>query len=1270
MADLILSRDEIFIQKIGSLPSVGTLKGEANIPVFQDGVTGKSTISKVKEGMVTEEDFNSLLNSSISGSLLPESHLITAWFTDGSNVGTLSTSEDIPNSQSGYSISLTHNGTSANANTNLIYSAIPAGIIKDDQDYTFSVWAKGNVPNLIITCLLKSINPTQETVGSQSQLLTTEWKRYSFTFTPTKDYNDCRYEIRVGDNGVIGTFFLFNPRLDRGDIPNQITVDYDKSKGRLENKQIDAADNTIKLYNNSRANLASVSIGVSLETGTTKAKEDELGVKFNHRRLFSNISAWVTDNPSILNSIKRHLLEDREVLYNCELKDPSGEANLSKIINGQFDTELTRMANTLAGLGKPIYLTILHEFNNSSVYSWALNYSGTNNTSNNPADFVPAYQYVVNLIRNIAPNVLFEWQVMPLWTTGSSSTNQNDYFDYYPGDDYVDLIGLSLYNVPGRSTLSDRSFRERIQNFYQQTTRFSRNPLCISEGSVLSSGYFYPISFTVNNGGSEYTNQTTLTINGDGTGASIFPIITSGVITGVDVVDGGINYTTATVVISDPGGGSGASITATPIILDKPQWVYNAFDALKDFPRLAYYTWFFHNKQNTTQFDYLDLNSPEEKRSFTEGYRLLTNRIVNDITSSNKIIRPNLLRNWTTTSNWVQSGSNQGTLGNSGIIPYDVTCTGQSLTLTHNGTPGLPNTNEIYQLLPFNSSRNNKPHSISFWAKSSVDGIIINCSTQQDLSPFGVSEPGKFKLTTFWKRYSVTLTHFWAGTFTNWRIKLGLGANLQACTIYLYGIKFEEGDFPTDYVDDISSLGQGNYLGTRIARTGNYTVPSSEKGSHYEITTSGGNAIITLPPANAGGSVSPLFYSFRKTASSVNNVIIQRVGSDNVLGASSYILIEPRETVTLMSNGSDSWFVVSRYIPSLTNVSGSIVDTNSDQTISGIKTFTNTNPLNLNSSSGQRSEIRWNNDSGLRRWVIFKTEDVETGDGQGSDLAFRAYNDAGNSLGDVIKLDRNTKRVELGGALVLSTTIYGDPGSLWRLNNVLQYKDGVSVTRTLLNAEDNLSNLTNTITAKTNLKTLTSRIINRTSNYIVLSSDEGTLFDCDATSGAFTMTLPSAASNPNVIYTFRKSDGSSNIVTISTTDNILGQSSYLLTTNREIITLVSNGGAWVVVSRDTPTVGTATATAGAATLSSRIGRVTTESLTTAAGGTYTLTITNSVVTSTSAITATITGGTNTTGVPVLLRAVPGSGTITVTIRNMDASAALNGNLVVSYSIVN
>lgn len=97
--------------------------------------------------------------------------------------------------------------------------------------------------------------------------------------------------------------------------------------------------------------------------------------------------------------------------------------------------------------------------------------------------------------------------------------------------------------------------------------------------------------------------------------------------------------------------------------------------------------------------------------------------------------------------------------------------------------------------------------------------------------------------------------------------------------------------------------------------------------------------------------------------------------------------------------------------------------------------------------------------------------------------------------------------------------------------------------------------------------------------------------------------------------------------------------------------------------------GTATATAGAATLSKSTGKVTSESITTAAGAAYTLTLTNTQIAAADIVMTNVANGTNSQGIPVIGLVTPGAGSCTIVVRNLHASQAFNGTVVISFMVV-
>ncbi len=100
------------------------------------------------------------------------------------------------------------------------------------------------------------------------------------------------------------------------------------------------------------------------------------------------------------------------------------------------------------------------------------------------------------------------------------------------------------------------------------------------------------------------------------------------------------------------------------------------------------------------------------------------------------------------------------------------------------------------------------------------------------------------------------------------------------------------------------------------------------------------------------------------------------------------------------------------------------------------------------------------------------------------------------------------------------------------------------------------------------------------------------------------------------------------------------------------------------------TVGSATATAGAATLNGLSGKVTSEALTTAQNAIYTLTITNSSIAAADIVLVNVANGTNSAGTPMIGKVTAGAGSVAIEVINKHASAvAFNGTVVVGFTTI-
>jgi hypothetical protein len=97
--------------------------------------------------------------------------------------------------------------------------------------------------------------------------------------------------------------------------------------------------------------------------------------------------------------------------------------------------------------------------------------------------------------------------------------------------------------------------------------------------------------------------------------------------------------------------------------------------------------------------------------------------------------------------------------------------------------------------------------------------------------------------------------------------------------------------------------------------------------------------------------------------------------------------------------------------------------------------------------------------------------------------------------------------------------------------------------------------------------------------------------------------------------------------------------------------------------------GTGTSTAGAATVNTQVGQITTEALATAAGATYTFTLTNSLIRATSTVLPTVGRGTATTGGLTPIYVTPAAGSCVMIFQNVTL-AAVNGTVTIGFAVFN
>lgn len=108
---------------------------------------------------------------------------------------------------------------------------------------------------------------------------------------------------------------------------------------------------------------------------------------------------------------------------------------LKKIAAGYHDTYIKSWARGAKAYGRPFYLRFAYEMN-GNWYPWCVGVNG--NTS---AHYVAAYRHVVEIFRQEGvTNVRF------VWSPNIEYDGSTPLADLYPGDTYVDWVGMDGYN--------------------------------------------------------------------------------------------------------------------------------------------------------------------------------------------------------------------------------------------------------------------------------------------------------------------------------------------------------------------------------------------------------------------------------------------------------------------------------------------------------------------------------------------------------------------------------------------------------------------------------------------------------------------------------------------------------------------------------------------------------------------------------------------------------------------------------------------------------
>jgi hypothetical protein len=102
---------------------------------------------------------------------------------------------------------------------------------------------------------------------------------------------------------------------------------------------------------------------------------------------------------------------------------------------GAYDSEWKKLGTFLNDKGRGDAILRLGWGANDPKHDW--------HADADPSDFINCFRHIVRAVRSSNPRVLFDFSFDPVPASIPQSGNP---YDLYPGDDYVDIVGMDLYD--------------------------------------------------------------------------------------------------------------------------------------------------------------------------------------------------------------------------------------------------------------------------------------------------------------------------------------------------------------------------------------------------------------------------------------------------------------------------------------------------------------------------------------------------------------------------------------------------------------------------------------------------------------------------------------------------------------------------------------------------------------------------------------------------------------------------------------------------------
>jgi hypothetical protein len=156
-----------------------------------------------------------------------------------------------------------------------------------------------------------------------------------------------------------------------------------------------------------------------------------------------------------------------------------GVTPMYDIMRGKYDFHFKKLARDIKAYGKPV----LFRLNNEMNTDWT-SYCGMQ-TLNDPDIFIDTWRRLYDIFKEEGvDNCIWIWNPistgMTIKATGCPYSNWGDQLCYWPGSDYVQMLGLTFYQMNNDSQIE--SFKDMYTKLYKTNTPYFDNfPAIIGE---------------------------------------------------------------------------------------------------------------------------------------------------------------------------------------------------------------------------------------------------------------------------------------------------------------------------------------------------------------------------------------------------------------------------------------------------------------------------------------------------------------------------------------------------------------------------------------------------------------------------------------------------------------------------------------------------------------------------------------------------------------------------------------------------------------------